>query len=478
MERPNAWLTYHVKENEELERVASQYRSFLDAGKTERECVSEIIRLASLKGYENLTDILHEGRTLKEGDKVYAVGMKKTIVLFQIGKKPLTEGLNILCAHIDSPRLDIKQNPLFEDNELVYLDTHYYGGVKKYQWVTLPLAVHGVVAKKDGTVMEVNIGEDENDPVVYITDLLIHLSAKQLQKKAAEVIEGEKLDILIGSRPLLDETGTADKEGSAEKKAQDKKEKDLVKKNILRLLKEKYDMEEEDFLSAELEIVPAGKARECGLDRSMIAAYGQDDRVCAFTSYLALADTGSAMEKTSCCLLVDKEEIGSVGATGMQSRFFENAVADLALACRITSERELRKILSSSRMLSSDVSAGFDPSYADAFEKKNAAYLGHGIVLNKYTGARGKSGSNDANAEYVAVLRRIFDDNKICFQTAELGKVDYGGGGTIAYIAALYGMEVIDSGVAVLSMHAPWEITSKADVYEAYKAYKAFLKEA
>ncbi|MBR2258351.1 MAG: aminopeptidase [Blautia sp.] len=478
MDRPNAWLNYQFEETEELESVAQQYRAFLDAGKTERECVAEIVRLAEAEGYRDLADILREGKVLTAGDKVYAVCMKKTIALFQIGKKSLTEGMNILCAHIDSPRLDIKQNPLFEENELAYLDTHYYGGVKKYQWVTLPLAIHGVVAKKDGSLIQVKIGEDENDPVVYITDLLIHLSSKQLQKKAAEVIEGEKLDILIGSRPLSKDNAQDDDEKKKNKKDSEKKIKDAVKKQILKLLQDKYGMEEEDFLSAELEIVPAGKARECGLDRSMIAAYGQDDRVCAFTSYLALAHTREAMEKTSCCLLVDKEEIGSVGATGMQSRFFENTVADLANACGMSAESALRHILSSCRMLSSDVSAGFDPSYAEAFEKNNAAYLGHGIVLNKYTGSRGKSGSNDANAEYVAVLRRIFDENKICFQTAELGKVDYGGGGTIAYIAALYGMEVIDSGVAVLSMHAPWEITSKADIYEAYKAYKAFLKEA
>ena len=319
------------------------------------------------------------------------------------------------------------------------------------------------MVKKDGSTAEVNIGEDEDDPIVYITDLLIHLAGKQMQKKAAEVIEGENLDILIGSRPL--------------KALEDDKKKEAVKQNVLNILKEKYDMEEEDFLSAELEIVPAGKARECGLDRSMIAAYGQDDRVCAYTSLLAMLGMDTP-KHTSCCLFTDKEEIGSVGATGMQSRFFENAVAELLDAMGCYSDLRLRRTLKNSSMLSSDVSAGYDPAYGEAFEKKNAAYLGRGIVLNKFTGARGKSGSNDANAEYVARVRNIFDSHEVAFQTAELGKVDIGGGGTIAYIAALYGMEVIDSGVAVLSMHAPWEVTSKADIYEAKKAYKAFLLEA
>ena len=371
--------------------------------------------------------------------------------------------MSILCAHIDSPRLDVKQNPLYEDTDLAYLDTHYYGGVKKYQWVTLPLAMHGVVAKKDGSIVEISIGEDAEDPVLYITDLLIHLSGKQLQKKAAEVIEGEMLDILIGSRPLAE--------------LPDDSKKDAVKQNVLKILNEKYGIEEEDFLSAELEIVPAGKARDCGLDRSMIAAYGQDDRVCAYTSFVAMLEM-EAPKRTSCCLLTDKEEIGSVGATGMQSNFFENTVAELLEAMGCYSGLALRRTLKNSFMLSSDVSAGYDPAYGECFEKKNAAYLGRGIVLNKFTGARGKSGSNDANAEYVAKVRGIFDDSNVAFQTAELGKVDVGGGGTIAYIAALYGMNVIDSGVAVLSMHAPWEVTSKADIYEAKKAYKAFLENA
>nr|WP_303218740.1 aminopeptidase [uncultured Blautia sp.] len=463
MERKNAWLSYGESDEKEMEKLAKDYRAFLDAGKTERECVTELVREAEANGYVSLEAKQAAGEKIQPGDKVYAVGMKKIMALFHVGQEPLEKGMNILGAHIDSPRLDVKQNPLYEDTDLAYLDTHYYGGVKKYQWVALPLAIHGVIAKKDGSVVNVTIGEDENDPVVYITDLLIHLAGKQLQKKAAEVIEGENLDILIGSRPLSEST--------------DEKKKEVVKSNVLRILKEKYDVEEEDFLSAELEIVPAGKARDCGLDRSMVAAYGQDDRVCAYTSFVAMMEM-DAPKRTSCCLLTDKEEIGSVGATGMQSRFFENTVAELLDGMGCYSDLALRRTLRNSSMLSSDVSAGYDPAYGECFEKKNAAYLGRGIVLNKFTGARGKSGSNDANAEYVAEVRRIFDDHQVAFQTAELGKVDVGGGGTIAYIAALYGMNVIDSGVAVLSMHAPWEVTSKADIYEAKKAYKAFLLDA
>ena len=463
MERKNAWLSYGESDEKEMEKLAKDYRAFLDAGKTERECVTELVREAEANGYVSLEAKQAAGEKIQPGDKVYAVGMKKIMALFLVGQEPLEKGMNILGAHIDSPRLDVKQNPLYEDTDLAYLDTHYYGGVKKYQWVALPLAIHGVIAKKDGSVVNVTIGEDENDPVVYITDLLIHLAGKQLQKKAAEVIEGENLDILIGSRPLSEST--------------DEKKKEAVKSNVLRILKEKYDVEEEDFLSAELEIVPAGKARDCGLDRSMVAAYGQDDRVCAYTSFIAMMEM-DAPKRTNCCLLTDKEEIGSVGATGMQSRFFENTVAELLDGMGCYSDLALRRTLRNSSMLSSDVSAGYDPAYGECFEKKNAAYLGRGIVLNKFTGARGKSGSNDANAEYVAEVRRIFDDHQVAFQTAELGKVDVGGGGTIAYIAALYGMNVIDSGVAVLSMHAPWEVTSKADIYEAKKAYKAFLLDA
>ena len=463
MERKNAWLSYGEADETAMEKLAKDYRAFLDAGKTERECVTELVREAETNGYVNLETKLAAGEKIQPGDKVYAVGMKKIMALFHVGQEPLEKGMNILGAHIDSPRLDVKQNPLYEDTDLAYLDTHYYGGVKKYQWVAIPLAIHGVIVKKDGSVVDVVIGEDENDPIVYITDLLIHLAGKQLQKKAAEVIEGENLDILIGSRPLNEST--------------DEKQKEAVKSNVLRILKEKYDVEEEDFLSAELEIVPAGKARDCGLDRSMVAAYGQDDRVCAYTSFVAMMEM-EAPKRTSCCLLTDKEEIGSVGATGMQSRFFENTVAELLEGMGCYSDLVLRRTLRNCSMLSSDVSAGYDPAYGECFEKKNSAYLGRGIVLNKFTGARGKSGSNDANAEYVAKVRKIFDDNQVAFQTAELGKVDVGGGGTIAYIAALYGMNVIDSGVSVLSMHAPWEVTSKADIYEAKKAYKAFLLDA
>ena len=462
MERKNAWLSYTEADEKEMEALAEAYKSFLDNGKTERECVDRTIEEARAKGYVSLEEKLAKGETVKAGDKVYTVDMNKIIALFHIGEEDITKGMNILGAHIDSPRIDIKQNPLYEDSDLAYLDTHYYGGIKKYQWVALPLALHGVIAKKDGSVVNVNIGEEEGDPIVYITDLLVHLAGKQMEKPASTVVEGESLDLLIGSRPLKD-------------LPEDKKE--AVKENVMKLLTEKYGIEEEDFLSAELEIVPAGKARDCGLDRSMIAAYGQDDRVCAYTSLVAMLEM-EAPKRTCCCLLVDKEEIGSVGATGMQSRFFENSVAELMDAMGVYSDLALRRTLRSCSMLSSDVSAGFDPAYAECFEKKNAAFLGRGIVLNKFTGARGKSGSNDANAEYVARVRRIFDAHEVAFQTAELGKVDVGGGGTIAFIAALYGMEVIDSGVAVLSMHAPWEVTSKADVYEAKKAYKAFLLDA
>ena len=462
MERKNVWLSYTEAEEKELERVARLYCDFLDAGKTERECVEETIRQAEAAGYVSLESKVANGETVKAGDKVYVACMKKIIALFHIGEEGPEKGMNILCAHIDSPRIDIKQNPWYEEADMAYLDTHYYGGIKKFHWVATPLALHGVIVKKDGTVVNVNVGEDENDPIVYITDLLIHLSGKQMQKTASEVIDGEHLDILIGSKPLKD-------------LPDDKKE--AVKENILQILKEKYDVEEEDFLSAELEIVPAGKARDCGLDRSMIAAYGQDDRVCAYTSLLAQLEM-TDLKRTACCLLVDKEEIGSVGATGMKSKFFENSVAELMDAMGCYSDLTLRRALRKSSMLSSDVSAAFDPAFAEAFEKKNSAFMGRGIVFNKFTGARGKSSSNDANAEYVARLRNIMDKHNVAFQTAELGRVDVGGGGTIAYIAADYGMEVIDSGVAVLSMHAPWEVTSKADVYEAYKAYKAFLVEA
>ena len=372
--------------------------------------------------------------------------------------------MNILGAHIDSPRIDVKQNPLYENEELAYLDTHYYGGIKKYQWVTLPLAIHGVIAKKDGTIVPVSIGDEEEDPVFVITDLLVHLASKQLEKKGSVVVEGEKLDLLIGSRPLEQDPSL------------DQEEKEAVRANVMELLKKYYDMEEEDFLSAELEIVPAGKARDCGLDRSMVLAYGQDDRVCAFTSLFAMLDV-EAVEHTACCILVDKEEIGSVGATGMHSRFFEDYVAELMALTEDGNPLKVRRALRNSYMLSSDVSAAFDPLYADAFEKKNTAYFGRGLVFNKFTGSRGKNNSNDANAEYIAKVRQVLDNNEVGFQTAEMGRVDLGGGGTIAYIMANYGMNVIDSGVAVLSMHAPYEVTSKADIYEAYRGYKAFLKD-
>ena len=463
--KENAWLSYSEEQKAELEALAGRYRKFLDAGKTERECAAEAIRLARAAGYVSLEEVQEAGKKLEPGDKVYACGMKKMLVLFQIGKQPLENGMRILGAHIDSPRLDLKQNPMYEDTELAYLDTHYYGGVKKYQWVTIPLAIHGVVAKKDGSVVEISIGEKEDDPVVFISDLLSHLAAEQMEKKAKVVIEGENLDILVGSRPISekDETG--------------KTQKDAVKANILAILKEQYGMEEEDFLSAELEIVPAAKARDCGLDRSMIMAYGQDDRVCAYTSLEAQLDV-PVQERTTCCLLVDKEEIGSVGATGMRSHFFENTVAELMECAGDYSELKLRRCLSRSRMLSSDVSAAYDPLFASCFEKRNSAYFGHGLVFNKYTGSRGKGSSNDANAEYIAAIREMMDKHGVAFQTAELGKIDVGGGGTIAYITALYGMEVIDSGVAVLNMHAPQEVTSKTDVYEAYRGYCAFLQEA
>lgn len=454
MEKKNLWLTYEEKELEELEKVCGDYRDFLDAGKTERECVSEIIRQAEAKGYRNLYTTEH----LVPGDKVYATWMEKSVALFQLGTDSLENGMNILGAHIDSPRLDLKQNPLYEESGFAYFDTHYYGGIKKYQWVTVPLAVHGVVVRKDGTKEVVSIGEKDTDPVFAVTDLLVHLSSKQMEKKASAVVEGENLDILIGSKPLKGE------------------EKDAAAAQIVKLLEDMYHIEKEDLMSAELEVVPAGKARECGLDRSMIMAYGQDDRICAYTSLAAMLDTES-VTRTSCCILVDKEEIGSVGATGMHSRFFENAVAELYERAGGYSELKLRRTLAHSTMISSDVSAAYDPMYTEVYDKKSSSFFGNGSVFNKHTGARGKSGSNDANAEYIAKLRKVFDENKVGFQMAEMGKIDAGGGGTIAYILAEYGMEVIDGGVAILCMHAPWEISSKADVYEAYRGYRAFLKD-
>ena len=459
MERKNAWNTYGKREISELEELNSNYIDFLSDCKTERECVKETVRQARENGYKSLEEVIEKGQPLKQGDKVYAVCMNKTVALFNIGKIPMEQGMNILGAHIDSPRMDIKQNPLYESNNMAYLDTHYYGGIKKYQWVTLPLAIHGVVVKKDGTKVEVNIGEKDTDPVFCVTDLLIHLAGQQMEKNAAKVIEGENLDILVGSIPLED------------------KEKDAVKEGIIGILKNTYEMEEEDFMSAELEVVPAGRAREMGFDRSMIMAYGQDDKVCAYTSLAAMLEMDK-LDKTACCLLVDKEEIGSVGATGMQSKFFENTVAELLNLNGDYNELKLKRCLAHSRMLSSDVNAAFDPLYSDVFKNNSSSFLGSGVVFNKFTGSRGKSGSNDANAEYLAVLRNIMDNHNVHFQMSELGKVDAGGGGTIAYIMSLYGMEVIDCGVAVLNMHAPWEVTSKADIYETYKCYKAFLKNA
>ncbi|MCI8923041.1 MAG: aminopeptidase [Lachnospiraceae bacterium] len=475
MEKKNTWETYSEEQLQEVNVFADEYRNFLDEGKTERECVDVIVNMAEKAGYRELQEVMKEGKSLKKGDKVYAVCMNKSVVLFRIGSRPMVEGMNILGAHIDSPRLDVKQNPLYEEGGFAYLDTHYYGGVKKYQWVALPLSLHGVIVKKDGTTVELNIGENEDDPVFFISDLLIHLASEQMEKKASKVIEGEALDLIIGNRPIiLDKKEKGEGKDSESEKDQ---AKEAVKKGILDILKKEYDVEEEDFISAELEIVPAGKAREAGFDRSMILAYGQDDRVCAFTSLKAMLEVEDT-ERTACCVLVDKEEIGSVGATGMQSRFFENMVAEVMNLAGEYSELNVRRALAASCMLSSDVSSAFDPAFASSFDKKNVAYLGGGMVFNKFTGSRGKSGSNDANAEYLAHIRDIFEKENINFQTAELGRVDLGGGGTIAYILALYGMNVIDSGVAVLNMHAPFEATSKADVFEAKRGYVAFLKGA
>ena len=452
----NAWLKYSGNESNDIFNFCEGYKSYMTLSKTERESVKEAIKLAEKKGYRNLKDIITNNEVLKPGDKIYMNNMDKTLVLFLIGELPLDNGMRIIGSHVDSPRLDLKQNPLYEDGELALMDTHYYGGVKKYQWVTIPLALHGVVVKKDGTKIDVIIGEEDNEPVLMISDLLVHLSSEQLQKKASEVIAGEDLNVLVGSIPL------------------ESKEKDAVKENILSLLKDKYNFEEEDFISAEIEVVPAGKARDLGLDRSMIAAYGQDDRVCAYTSLMALLDL-EKVEKTSVVLLVDKEEVGSNGATGMYSKFFENTVAEVMDRLNDYSELKVRRALSNSQMLSADVSAAYDPNYPSVNEKKNTAYLGRGLVFNKYTGARGKSGCNDANAEYMAWLRKIMDENNISYQTSELGKVDQGGGGTIAYILAEYNMEVIDCGVALQNMHAPWEVASKVDIYEVMRGYKAFL---
>ena len=466
MEKKNAWEKYpEGKKRDEVFSFAEDYRKFISDCKTERECTSAVYKDAVAHGYKDLDELIKNKTAVKAGDRIVADNMGKGVALFNIGKKSIEDGMNILGAHIDSPRMDLKQVPLYEDTEMALLDTHYYGGLKKYQWVTLPLALHGVICKKDGTTVKVNIGDKPGDPVVGVSDLLIHLSGDQMSKKASEVIEGENLDVLIGSIP------------GPEKDENDKDIKDRVKTNILNILSKEYKVDEDDFLSAEIEVVPAGEARDYGLDRSMIMGYGHDDRVCAYPSYRAMLEVTDP-EYTSVCLLVDKEEIGSVGASGMQSRFFENCVAEVMNLTGEYTELAVRRAMKNSKVLSSDVSAAFDPNYPSVMEKKNSAYFGKGLVFNKYTGARGKSGSNDANAEYVAKLRKIMDDNEVSFQTSELGRVDVGGGGTIAYILANYDMNVIDSGVPVLNMHAPWEIISKVDLYEALKGYIAFLKEA
>ena len=458
MERENAWKSCNKQTVKEIFGFCEGYKKFISECKTERECTRRSIQMAEEHGYRNLKEIIAAKETIKSGDKVYADNIGKAIVLFNIGKKPIEDGLKILGAHIDSPRLDVKQNPLYEDSDLVLMDTHYYGGIKKYQWTTIPLALHGVVALTDGSVIDVEIGEKEKDPVVCVSDLLIHLAAEQMEKNGAKVVEGEALDLVVGNMPFNPK----------------KDEKNPAKAYILDILKKKYRIAEEDFMSAELEAVPAGKARDLGLDASMVLGYGQDDRVCAYTSLMAMLEVEEP-EYTSVCLLVDKEEIGSVGATGMQSLFFENMVAEILDRMGCYSELILRRTLANSEMLSSDVNAGFDPNYAYAFEKKNASYLGRGVVFSKFTGSRGKSGSNDANAEYIARVRKALERENVAYQMAELGKVDIGGGGTIAYILAKYGMDVIDCGVAVLSMHAPYEATSKIDIYEAKRGYVAFL---
>lgn len=476
MEREVAWKKYDEASLDELEALAVDYIDFISENKTERECAAAAIAAAEDAGYDSLADCIAAGTPVGPGSKLWACAQGKAVILVHVGAAPISEGMNILGAHIDSPRLDIKQNPLYETNDFALLDTHYYGGIKNYQWTALPLALHGVVAKTDGEVVEVNIGDDEADPVFCVTDLLPHLGSQQMDKKGSKVVEGEDLDVLVGNRPLA-ATDADEADDGAGKAEGDKASKDPVKAYVLALLSDKYGIAEEDFLSAELEVVPAGRARDLGFDRSMVIGYGQDDRVCAYTSLaaqLALGDDIPA--RTAVCVLVDKEEIGSVGASGMASMFFENTIAEIMALAGESSPLRLRRALTRSRMLSSDVSAGFDPAYASVFEAKNSAYLGRGLVFNKYTGSRGKSGSNDASAEYVALVRRIMDDAGVSFQTAELGKVDAGGGGTIAYIPAKYGMDVIDSGVPVLSMHSPWEVTSKADIYEARRGYEAFLR--
>ena len=460
-EKKNLWSSYDEAAKKELHEINEKYKACLDAGKTERECVKLAVEMAIEAGYQDFKDVLKEGKSLIAGDKVYAVCMEKMLAMFRMGEEPLSNGMNILGAHIDSPRIDVKQNPLYESEGMAYLDTHYYGGIKKYQWVASPMAIHGVIVKTDGTTVQINIGEKPEDPVVGVTDILVHLSAKQMEKKGSVVVEGEALDLLVGSQPM--------------DKKEDEKEENPVKAYVLQLLKEQYGIEEKDFVSAELEVVPAGAARDFGLDSSMIMAYGQDDRICAFTSLMGFLHSKPSA-KTKVCLFVDKEEIGSVGATGMHAHFLENTVAEVINSQGEYSELKLRRALKNSKMLSADVNAGYDPLYAEVFEKNNSAYVGKGAAISKYTGARGKSGSNDANAEYLGILRKAFDDAKVEYQTAELGRIDAGGGGTIAYIPAAYGMDVIDIGVPILNMHAPYEVSSKADVYETTKCYKAFYE--
>lgn len=477
MERKNAWKTYNDDDCKQLNALADRYKRFLSECKTERACTVRAIEMAGEAGYISLDKAIEKGTVLKPGDKLMASNYGKAAMFVQIGTNDIEQGVNILGAHIDSPRLDLKQNPLYETSDFVLLDTHYYGGIKNYQWVALPLALKGVVVKKGGKVVDISIGDGPDDPVFCVTDLLPHLGAEQMKKDGRTVVEGENLDVLIASEPLLVEAKKDERkedELTYKERIERTAESEAVRANVLSLLLDRYDIEEEDFLSAEIEVVPAGPARDCGLDRSMVIGYGQDDRVCAYTSLEAqLAVENPA--RTSVCILVDKEEIGSVGATGMTSAFFENTMAEILALLGAKGDLALRRCLARSSMLSSDVSAAFDPAYASVFESKNSAYCGRGLVFNKYTGSGGKSGSNDANAEYMATLRTIMDEAGVNYQTAELGRVNAGGGGTIAYIPAKYGMNVIDSGVPVLSMHSPWEVTSKADIYEAYKGYKAFL---
>ena len=465
MEKKYTWEKFSADDKIAMEKTAAKYMECISACKTERECIRRAVSMAEAAGFRNINSVIEQGGKIEAGDKVYAVYNEKTMALFNIGTDPIEDGMNILGAHIDSPRIDVKQNPLYENKGFAYFDTHYYGGIKKYQWVTIPLAIHGVVVKRDGTKVDICIGEDPDEPVFTITDVLPHLGAPQMEKPAPKIIEGENLDLLIGSEPCTN-SGKVDSND----------EKEAVSANILRVLNDKYGIEEEDFISAELEIIPAGKARDLGFDRSMILGYGQDDRICAFTSLFAMLETES-VKRTACCLLVDKEEIGSVGASGMQSRFFENKTAEVLALMGYHDAISVRRTLANSTMLSSDVSAGFDPLYADVFEGKNAAYLGKGVVFNKYTGKEGKVGSSDANPEFIAAIRNILDRNNVSFHTAELGKVDIGGGGTIAFIMANLGMEVIDCGLPILCMHAPMEVSSKADIYEAVRAYKVFLAE-